>query len=589
MDSATATPTAKCRRRAQAARSILAGLLIASVVWFARFSRSAEFGLYEDDWTRIPGAIEMSSGQLAAFALDSLANFRGQGRPLHQIFIAGFSALGWMIDRLHGIYLIGYLIVASNAVLFYILLRRIHSHQLGIVGALAFALYSADSTQAFITHSFGLQTSLTLLLLASLSYVSRRPALAYSLLLASVLTYETPYFVFLAIPLLAYPWDRQAPRRLALHAAIMAALFLTLTLLRLMVGDINLEIVSSDARLETSLRHMLLGPVWSLRSFLDRPRETFPTADPNMALVVLAAFCVFLAVLYGWAIARDRGTADADAKPAGGRSDQAARRHQLFVAGGLRNERIQVLLRLAGVGLLMLVLAYPLTFTTEPYFVYGRVTRIHLAAVAGTSLLIASLWMIVVEGLPNEAPRLAASAMLALGFAALMGFGQLLQQSYVASWESQKAVWRQLLTLAADSGDGTAIVVDSSRLEAGLHIGANSWNMPRVLEGILRFPSAWQVPPSAYRMKPGWQALLDADGGTLVLGPPAADTPPDHVREAESGDLILIVTDGGDFLRQDSPIEVNGRAYPLKPRSPPILPLLERRPFFHFLIDDVAH
>ena len=35
-----------------------------------------------------------------------------------------------------------------------------------LIGALVYCLFSADTTQAFITHSLGLQPSLTLLLLA---------------------------------------------------------------------------------------------------------------------------------------------------------------------------------------------------------------------------------------------------------------------------------------------------------------------------------------------------------------------------------------------------------------------------------------
>jgi hypothetical protein len=572
----------------KSSQPVLAILMIAALVWFARFSSSSRFGLYEDDWTRVPGAVQMGPGELGRFALDGILNFRGQGRPLHQIFIYSLSAIGWAVDGLQGIYLVGYLLVALNGVLFYLLLRRLHSHQLGIVGALAFALYAADSTQAFITHSLGLQPSLTFFLLACHSYIMRKFVLAYVLLVASLLTYETLYFVFLAMPLVTQPWDKRILRPLAIHAAIMAVIFLALYSLRLSVGDIDLDIIRADAQLGTAVRHMVQGPVWNLGSYLYRALETVRSIDLNAILAVSLGFPFFVFVLYRWAIARGEEPPVSSLRLGRELTSDTGVKRPWLPAGSLRTAKARVLLRLLAASAIMLILAYPLTFTTEPYFVFGRVTRNHFSAIVGSSLLVACLWMLATEILRRELPRLAVSVILALCLAFLMGFGQILQRSYVASWNAQKEFWRELFTLASDAGDGAAIVVDSSGLEAGLHIGANSWNMPRVLEAILEFPSHWQVPPSAYRMNDGWMDYLDAGGGRLVMGLPAANSPGDHVRTVSSADMILIITDGGVVARQDSPIQTEGHSYPLRPRGEPILASLERRPLFDLLMNNAA-
>lgn len=566
-------------------RTLLTVLLAAVVVWLARFRMSSSFGLYEDDWTRVPRAIEMDAVELGRFLLENLVTFRGQGRPLHQDLIYALSAVGWAAGGLSAIYLTGYLVVTSNVVLAYLLMRRIHSHEFALVGAIAFSLYAADTTQAFITHSLGLQPALTFLLLAAHAYLSRRFRVAYFLVLVSLLTYETPFLVFLAMPLLAYPWHTGILRRMGAHCAVMGVLFVGVVVLRLSVGETDLASLRTDASLSTSLGHLLEGPVRVFASFLDQAREVRRSMNLDITVVMAVASLAFAAILYRWAVPRDEQRSNGPGEPriAWRRTGIASKSLWLSAREIFSHHAAE--LRLLGASAAMLALAYPLTFTTDPSLVFGRVTRVHFAAVVGYSLFTAAAWTLLVRVLRRETLRIAVAAAMALYFGVLLGFGQLVQRSYTESWAQQRAFWRQLLTLAADADDGVAIVVDSSGLDAGLHIGANSWNMPRVLEGILHFPQEWMTPPSAYRMNAGWLTYLDAGHGSLTLAPPATDSPRDHIRSVESTDMILIITDGGLVARQTSPIEVNGRAYPVRPRSPGVLPLLGRRPLYELLIE----
>ena len=247
-------------------------------------------------------------------------------------------------------------------------------------------------------------------------------------------------------------------------------------------------------------------------------------------------------------------------------------------------KKTKPLLKLVSIGLTMLVLAYPLTFTTEPDLIYGRVTRNHFAGVIGSSLLIAAAWMALIEAIRSKWLKLAASIVLAISFAMMLGFGLLLQRDYARGWTIQQEFWGTLLLIIPDASDGTAIIVDSSGMKESSHIGAMTWNMPRVLERIFVFPESWVDPPSAYKMHAGWLDHLHAGNGTLLLDLPDALTPRDYVKEVTSSDMILIITDGRRILRQNSPIEFDGAEYPLIAHSEPVLPTLERRTFFDLLV-----
>jgi drug/metabolite transporter superfamily protein YnfA len=558
--------------------------VIAVVVWAARFSRSAEFGIYEDDWTIIPRAIEMSFSQLLEFIFNYISNFLGQGRPFHHSLIYFLSFVGWRIGELGGIYFIGYLIVASNAFLFYLLLKRLYSHQFALVGALAYSLYSADTTQAFLTHSLGLHPSLTFFLLATHLYLSHKYVFSYLLILMSLLTYETPFLLFLAVPLLGSEWNKRLIKRLLVHGAILAIFFISVYLLRLSVGElrvINLDYVKA---LETSIRHMLEGPVYGLGSYFNRARQMYWVLDNKIISSISISFPILFLLLYLGAIDHSKGTRKQAVTKIEPSLTNVIEKIKKQIKLTQSSDSCKNLFKLLVVSIVMLVLAYPLTLTSEPDLSFGRVTRNHFAAIVGTSLLIAGVWTIFTDTVRNRWIRLSGSAIFALGFAIMVGFGQVVQRDYTVGWIYQQEFWSDLLQLIPDANEGTAIIVDPSGMKEPIHILANTWNMPRVLERIFEFPEDWEVPPSAYKMELGWLNQLHTGKGTLTLDTPVALTPRDHIREVTSEEMIFIVTDGGVLARQNSPIVVNGSRYPLKTPAVATLHAFRHRLFYDVLI-----
>lgn len=184
---------------------VLLVVLLAATVWVSRFWYSSEFGFYEDDYWRVSISMQQTAAEVGQELSSLISRFeRRQGRPFHDGLIRLFSYLGAQLGGLQGVYFLGYCCVALNALLFYALLRRISRNQAFVwIGALAFALYPADTTQAFLTHAFGIQPSLTFLLVAAHLYLSGSRIPSYIVATASLFCYETVYLVFLADAALA--------------------------------------------------------------------------------------------------------------------------------------------------------------------------------------------------------------------------------------------------------------------------------------------------------------------------------------------------------------------------------------------------
>jgi hypothetical protein len=560
----------------------LAFLVIAFVIWIARFSRASDFGVYEDDWTIVPRAIDMSFSQLVEFISDYISQFRGQGRPFHHSLIYSLSFIGWGIGELGGIYFLGYLIISSNAILFYLLLKRLYNHQFALIGALAYCLYSADSTQAFLTHSLGLHPSLTLFLLAVHAYLSRKVALSYLLIFISLLVYETPYLLFFATPLFMSHWNRRLMKKLLIHVAILATFFISVFVLRVAVGEFRVSSLSYSEALSTSIRHMLQGPIYNLGSIITRARQTYWALDQGITKTIFVTFPVFFSMLLYWAIDRSselKTSVRLNEKPTSNTILEKFR----FIST-IQSSRHRKLFKLLAISILLLVLAYPLTFTSQPELSFGRVTRNHFAGIVGSSMLIGCIWMILTEVMKTKWVRLTSALFFALIFSILVGFGQIVQRDYVAGWKYQQEFWSALLELIPDADDGTAIIVDPSGMKEPIHILANTWNMPRVLGRIVEFPEEWDVPPSVYKMQVGWQEHVHDGNGTLRLDNPVALTSAEHIRDVDSGEMILIVTVEGTLARQNSPIVVNDSVYPLKSPSESVIAPFRRRTFYDVLI-----
>lgn len=451
-------------------------LLILLVLWVARHMLHGSFGFYEDDYTLVVRSMGADWTEVWDFISDVLGGFGGQGRPLQHSMVFMLGYLTGQLGGLSAAYWLAYLIIGANAILFYVLLLRLVDGGFALVGGLAYALFFADTTQTFLYHAFGLQQALTFLILATLAYLSERRILAYILSLGSLLSYESAYLVFLGVPLLEEHWDKQWRQRFVVHGVVIIGMLAGVVALRLAVGEGRVLGLNPQSFIQVSLLHALQGPWVGFGSYFLRPIQVLGNINIEVFLASLLAF-----MLFAWMLRRQHF--DAPKAP-----DRQSRYLRLLIAGGV-----------------MLALAYPLTFTVRAYAISGRDTRVHLAGAVGAALILASGWMLAMARIKRAELRQALIIALAGLLGLSVGFGVLVQQDYARAWDLQKRLWTSLVETVSDLEDGTVVLVDPAGLIDTRYIGANTWNLPLVLQYIVEFPMAWQNPPRVHRLLPDWK------------------------------------------------------------------------------------
>ncbi len=536
-------------------------LLLVVVFWVVRYWHSPHFGLYEDDLTIIPDAVARTFSSLIGYIFSYIIHLYGHARPLSDSAIYLFSWVGWRMAGMWGMYLIGYLITGVNIALFYWLMRRIANRPFAILAGLGYILYAADTTQAYLTHSLGLQPSILLIFLAIHSYLSNRRLLAYLLAFVVLFSYEVPFLLFLVAPLLKKSWNKPLLKEVLWHAAILAVMVIGIYLFRSFIGEQRVTSIGLKDLILTPPLHAIEGPLVSLGMFAYRPYQAIKALNLEIALVVLAAFGVFIWILFRLPeITRIKLGAVWQ-----GMKDPALR--------GALPEEIKLLGRMSVVGLLMLAMAYPLTYTVRAYAISGRDTRVHAAGVAGAAVLVASFSLFLIYLANGSNWRKLVNVLVALELALLAGYGFVIQQDYVNAWQYQRQFWTELLPLIPDAGNGTVVLVDPAALHDTRQIGANYWNLPRVLYQIYTFPENVKLVPVVHRLEAGWQNTLVGPDGRFQVNAVTTYSVPDYYGAFDPRQIILIQAESGHLVRRET-ITLNGQVYSLKPVSAPILPTL---------------
>jgi len=537
---------------------ILLILLLAVLAWTSRYWSSAEFGLYEDDLTFIPGAIEASFGEILQMISNNFSTLAEQGRPFMWSFVVFFAHLGWRMGGLQAMYLIAFSIWMLNLVLFLLLLKRIRANIFfAAVAGLAYVLFTADINQAFLFNAFGLQTAITFLLVGLHFFLMKSSWrwFAYLFLALVMFTYETPFWLFLAAPLLTQATGKALRRDLWINTGIVFIVFVLIYIMRLSVGE---------------SRVASLGPAVSLGAYSLRSLQVLRQFSFQSALGVGLSAGVIFAVLF-WSLRELRGVEKLKFSFQKGwwaRLDPAT----------------QQILRLLLAGIIMLVFAYPLTFILRPYAVTGRETRVHMAAVLGAAIVIASVLTLLVVALRQKGMRVGLLVLISVVFGLNFVYGFSIQAGYRRAWDLQRRFWTQLIPLVGDARDGTAILIQPEGLEDVHHIDANTWNLPKLLPQLFVFPEKWEEAPRVFRLIDGWQENIIRVPGYFTLD--GSNTYADMI---VFGDFLqkntIIISGATGMLERQLETKVMGEAIALKPIGKEILPTLETRPLYDLLIE----
>ena len=558
-------------------------ILLAALIWVARFWHSASFGLYEDDYNMVSRGMAMSGQELWKTIYAVFLRFEG-GKPFHASIVYLLSFLGSKLGGLTVLYWIGYLLVTLNAFLFYMLLKRIAPDSFSFLGAIAYALFSAVTNQAFLTHALGFQPSLAFLLLAIHCYISERRFLSYLLASLTLFTYEVTFPIFFVAPLLARKWNKQTLKLLVGHGLVLSSILAIFVIFRYAIGETRVSNLSFPEIITVPVIHMIQGPFMSVRSYIHRPYQALHALNGSMALIIVTAIPVFMLILRRAEIAGEiniNGVATFIRKAyREGLSDSI---RNAFIPLKLPSSLTHVV-KLGISGLVMLILAYPLTFTVSPLSVYGRNTRVHFAAIIGATIICACMCWLIINLAGSLKLKWIGALVLAVFFSLMLGFGFVVQDDYRRAWVLQREFWSDVMPLLPDMEEGTAILVDPSKLRDTLHIGANFWNLPRVLDQIYRYPSEWVEPPKVYRLVPDWQKHIVTEGGQFQLNASTTFAPPSTFKNVHNSNVVLLETNTGHPVRRTEPLVIDSEEFPLKKLETIGPPRFEEGYLFDFLI-----
>jgi hypothetical protein len=523
-------------------------ILLAITIWVAHFWHSAGFGLYADDYINVSQALA-SSSRVWSYVKKAVLTFE-YGRPVGYAFLGLFSFLGSKLGGLRGIYWILYIIVTLNSCLFYTLLKRLSPYPgFALIGALAFSLFPADATHAFLTH-LEVYPSLTFLLIAFHCYLSAGIKLSYLVILGTLLSYETAFPVFLAAPLLKGKWGSSLIRELIRHGSILGAMFVGVAVLHMTSGDIRLAKLGVLATLQMSFLQMILGPVTSMAMFVYRPFTTLRSMTHEPA--VFLPLCV---AGLAWGLLR------VNLGPVSTVKDTAPT--------GRTTNCFRHLSELASLGLVMLILAYPLVLTLPATSIDGRGSRVHIAAAVGASVLCSCACLAILSVAGRFGKKKLATVGLTFYFGLLVGFGLTVQEDYRLSWQYQRAFWTDLVRLCPDIDNETVILVEPTGL-LNTRMDAFNWATSFGLQQIYQFFPNYEYfdrlrrKPQVHILLPGWQEKIVSNGQSFELNDLTTLSLSIIYGSVKSSNVIFLEAHDGRLTRRTEPLIIDGQEFPLK-------------------------
>lgn len=441
-----------------------------------------------------------------------------------------------------------------------------------VLGGMFYVLYAADTTQAFLFHSLGVQPAMGCVLLAFHLYLSNKRVPAYLMALISLFIYETPFLLFLVAPLLKSLWKKDVLKEGIVHSMIVFLMLGVVFVFRRLMGEGRASALSLGDIAKTSILHMLQGPIVSLGTYLYRPIQAISSLNVEMSIVIILVFVVSTFGFYKLPVSIQIKFSD------------------LWMAvtnaNHYRNlpEEIKRLIQMMISGLAALILAYPITFTVRAHAISGRDTRVHFAGVFGSAMLMATIVILLIYLFShNRYLKTLVIMITSLELALMAGYGFLIQQDYVNAWQYQRQFWTELVKLIPDVNEETVVLVDPEALRDTRQIGANYWNLPRVLYQLYQFPNNKRV-PVVHRLEKGWQSSLIEDGKVQVNETTVYSVPA-YFGEFDCKNVILIQSENGRLIRRTS-ISLSGKECLLKPISEPVLPILPHGILYDLMIGD---
>ncbi|MGH7215283.1 MAG: hypothetical protein ACREIT_11020, partial [Tepidisphaeraceae bacterium] len=419
--------------------------LIAAVAFVAHFCLAYTFGFYEDDYIYSAEVMTWDWGRFVRDMGEGLVGF-GNGRPFNHLMGRGLSYLGWATLGIPGMYLFGFISVATTSILLCRMLEMAPcmARPLPLLGALAFLLFPAHAARPHLNYNLCVHPAFAFFALGGICYLRGMRVWPYVLLVCVLFAYETAFLPFLALPLLGEDRGRRLVRRFAAHLACCAGVVIGVVVLRKLVGEVRMTGAMGDPKdipwkiawgtaigITTSMREFVGRPIYLLRN-----HGAVPYA---CSLAVALGGGAVLAVAFGAQALRGRWHATT-------RDTRTALAH---------------LARPALTGVVMLLPAYAFGFTHyPPDATFGRESAEHTGAQVGAAILVACIAVATVQLFAAIRLRYVATTLLGAYFGLLIGFSFMVQRGFERSWVDQSKFWNDVLRLCPDLSDGTTIFLD---------------------------------------------------------------------------------------------------------------------------------
>jgi len=533
-------------------------LTIALITWIAHFWYFNHLGLYEDDYAFIGNILTMDFSRFVDSVKNmNLAFFQGRVVGFNILFFSAYFA--GKLGGLPLIYISAYLLALTNNILFYLFLQRLWNQPIFVLtGTLAFTLFPADNTRAFLTH-IHILPALTFLLLAFLSYLNDKKFWSYLLITASFLSYETCFLLFITAPFLTKKPKSDIFKELIKHLFILGTIFLVVLILRKLTGDSRVGDLDIATAISTPIRQIITGPFVCLGTFFYRPWQTLHNLRGELLIFVPLSLLMLL-----WLFLQNSR-----------------------FSGLNSGENWPIIKQLSLLGISLLFLAYPLTFTVPATLISGRDSRVHAAGVVGASILGGILGYLIVYLANSYRQKNLAALLLATYFSLLIGFGIIVQQQNKLSWKYQQAFWADVIQLAPDLSDGQVILVDAPSLPWGSQLYPFAWSMPSVVGQLYQFPWQWKNVPKLYKLNPDWQLKIAANGEIALNNDNGLlffYYPWEPARQVKTSEIILLQEKDGKLVRTTTPIVAGAKKFSFKPLTNSTIDSFDKGYLYDYLI-----
>jgi len=358
------------------------------------------------------------------------------------------------------------------------------------MGAILFGLYPADTTQLFLTHAFGEQPALSFLLLGLIFYIKNKRWLSWVFAILTILTFETPFFVFFVAPLLNKNWNKKLLKSFYTNATVLILILLLVFVFRIYTGDGRVISLISGSNYtdiaQNTISNLFLGPYTSLSAFwgfISRINFSSKRVLVSMVLAIPILLVVFRKKGLGFCCVE------------AGQNGCIPN-----VEFKIQNNKYPWILLI--IGLVFLMISYLGSFTYYPAIaLLGRATRVHIAGTLGGSFLVSILVYIVLGIFKDLKFRKYIAQVVFLSYLVLLvGYRVSIQEEYIRANEIQKWFWSNLVQLIPDAGKDTLIIVPNGKIPQTGAIFANSWADLYYLENIFQYKNVYP-PPRVFSME----------------------------------------------------------------------------------------